>query len=149
MDEKKNAVYDAVVVLDTPIKIQNDRKETIQIYGLLYECDMRERNDLFVWSVQRYITYLMGCQQVQEKGGKLSPEIWMLPNEHIITLGNPVKNFIYKFLKPQLIKYRLVEFEKELEVKDEEHDDLFLISEKPLTRYDLAANNTKITKKQK
>ena len=149
MDEKKSAVYDAVVVLDTPIKIQNDRKETIQIYGLLYERKMRERNDLFVWSVQRYITYLMGCQQVQEKGGKLSPEIWMLPNEHIITLGNPVKNFIYKFLKPQMIKYRLVEFEKALDVKDEEHDDLFLISEKPLTRYDLAANNTKITKKQK
>ena len=149
MDEKKNAVYDAVVVLDTPIKIQNDRKETIQIYGLLYERKMRERNDLFVWSVQRYITYLMGCQQVQEKGGKLSPEIWMLPNEHIITLGNPVKNFIYKFLKPQLIKYRLVEFEKELDVKDDEHDDLFLISQEPLTRYDLAANNTKITKKQK
>ena len=149
MDEKKSAVYDAVVVLDTPIKIQNDRKETIQIYGLLYERDMRKRNDLFVWSVQRYITYLMGCQQVQEKGGKLSPEIWMLPNEHIITLGNPVKNFIYKFLKPQLIKYRLVEFEKELDVKDEEHDDLLLISQDPLTRYDLAANNTKITKKQK
>ena len=149
MDEKKNITYDAVVVLDTPIKIQNDRKETIQIYGLLYERDMRKRNDLFVWSVQRYITYLMGSQQVQEKGGKLSPEIWMLPNEHIITLGNPVKNFIYKFLKPQLIKYRLVEFEKELDVKDEEHDDLFLISEDPLTKYDLAANNTKITKKQK
>ena len=149
MDEKKSAAYDAVVVLDTPIKIQNDRKETIQIFGLLYERDMRKRNDLFVWSVQRYITYLMGCQQVQEKGGKLSPEIWMLPNEHIITLGNPVKNFIYKFLKPQLIKYRLVEFEKELDVKDEEHDDLFLISEDPLTRYDLATNNTKITKKQK
>ena len=149
MDENKNAVYDAVVVLDTPIKIQNDRKETIQIFGLLYERKMRERNDLFVWSVQRYITYLMGCQLVQEKGGKLSPEIWMLPNEHIITLGNPVKNFIYKFLKPQLIKYRLVEFEKALDIKDDEHDDLFLISNDPLTRYDLAANNTKITKKQK
>ena len=147
MDEKKNITYDAVVVLDTPIKIQNDRKETIQIYGLLYERKMRERNDLFVWSVQRYITYLMGCQQVQEKGGKLSPEIWMLPNEHIITLGNPVKNFIYKFLKPQLIKYRLVEFEKELDVKDEEHDDLFLISNEPLTRCKLL-DNTKISKKK-
>ena len=147
MDEKKSTAYDAVVVLDTPIKIQNDRKETIQIYGLLYERKMRERNDLFVWSVQRYITYLMGCQQVQEKGGKLSPEIWMLPNEHIITLGNPVKNFIYKFLKPQLIKYRLVEFNKELDVKDEEHDDLFLISQDPLTRCKLL-DNTKISKKK-
>ena len=147
MDEKKSTAYDAVVVLDTPIKIQNDRKETISIFGLLYERKMRERNDLFVWSVQRYITYLMGCQQVQEKGGKLSPEIWMLPNEHIITLGNPVKNFIYKFLKPQLIKYRLVEFEKELDVKDEEHDDLFLISEDPLTRCKLL-DDTKISKKK-
>ena len=56
MDKKKNAAYDAVVVLDPPIRIQNDRKETISIYGLLYERDMRERNDLFVWSGQRYIT---------------------------------------------------------------------------------------------
>ena len=149
MDEKKSTAYDAVVMLNTPIKIQNDRKETISIYGLLYERKMRERNDLFVWSVQRYITYLMGCQQVQEKGGKLSPEIWMLPNEHIITLGNPVKNFIYKFLKPQLIKYRLVEFEKALDVKDEEHDDLFLISQDPLTRYDLAANKKDKNKKNR
>ena len=52
MDEKKNAVYDAVVMLDTPIRIQHDRKETLSIFGLLYERDMRERNDLFVWSVQ-------------------------------------------------------------------------------------------------
>ena len=145
MDGRKNVTYDAVVVLDTPIKIQNDRKETIQIYALLYERDMRERNDLFVWSVQRYITYLMGCQQVQEKGGKLSPEIWMLPNEHIITLGNPVKNFIYKFLKPRLIKYRLVEFEKPMDVEDNERDDLFLISEDPLTRCKLL-DDTKISK---
>ena len=149
MDKEKKLLYDGVVLFDTTIKITNDHKETIQIYGLLYERKMRERNDLFVWSVQRYITYLMGCQQVQEKGGKLSPEIWMLPNEHIITLGNPVKNFIYKFLKPQLIKYRLVEFEKELDVKDEEHDDLFLISEKPLTRYDLAANKKDKNKKNR
>ena len=147
MDKGNKLLYDGVVLFDTPIKITNDRKETIQIFGLLYERKMRERNDLFVWSVQRYITYLMGSQQVQQRGGKLSPEIWMLPNEHIITLGNPVKNFIYKFLKPQLIKYRLVEFEKALDIKDEEHDDLFLISEKPLTRCKLL-DNTKISKKK-
>ena len=54
MDEKKNTAYDAVVILETPIRIVNDRKETIQIFGLLYERDMRKRNDLFVWSVQVY-----------------------------------------------------------------------------------------------
>ena len=147
MDKEKKLLYDGVVLFDTTIKITNDRKEDIPIYGLLYERKMRERNDLFVWSVQRYITYIMGCQQVQEKGGKLSPEIWMLPNEHIITLGNPVKNFIYKFLKPQLIKYRLVEFEKPIDVKDDEHDDLFLISQDPLARCKLL-DDTKISKKK-
>ena len=149
MDKEKKLLYDGVVLFDTTIKITNDRKEEIPIYGLLYERDARCRNDLFVWSVQRYITYLMGCQQVQEKGGKLSPEIWMLPNEHIITLGNPVKNFIYKYLKPQLIKYRLVEFDQPLEVKDEEHDDLFLISNDPLTRCNLSGNKNNIDKKNK
>ena len=145
MDGRKNVTYDAVVVLDTPIKIQNDRKETISIFGLLYERKMRERNDLFVWSVQRYITYLIGSQQVQQRGGKLSPEIWMLPNEHIITLRRPIKNFIYKLLKPQLIKYRLVEFNQPLDIKDDEHDDLFLISEDLLTRCKLL-DDTKISK---
>ena len=147
MDEKKSTAYDAVVVLDAPIKIQNDRKETIQIYGLLYERDMRKRNDLFVWSVQRYITYLMGCQQVQEKGGKLSPEIWKMPSGNIIQLTNAVKNFIYKLQRNLLLKYRLVEFNQPLDIKDEEHDDLFLISQNPLTRCKLL-DNTKISKKK-
>ena len=145
MDEKKNAVYDAVVVFDTPIKIQNDRKETIQIFGLLYERKMRERNDLFVWSVQRYIAYLMGCQEVQNKGGRIFPELWITAKEHIITFHTSVKNFIYKFVKPRLMKYRLVEFNQPLDIKDEEHDDLFLISEDPLIRCKLL-DNTKISK---
>ena len=149
MDEKKNALYDAVVVLDTPIKIQNDRKETIQIFGLLYERKMRERNDLFVWSVQRYITYLMGTELLLNKGGESAPEIWKMPSGNIIQLTNAVKNFIYKLQRNLLLKYRLVEFNQPLDIKDEEHDDLFLISNEPLTRYDLAANNTKMTKKKK
>ena len=148
MDEKKNVAYDAVVMLDTPIKIQNDRKETIQIYGLLYERDMRERNDLFVWSVQRYITYLMGTELLLNKGGESAPEIWKMPSGNIIQLTNAVKNFIYKLQRNLLLKYRLVEFNQPLEIKDEEHDDLFLISQDPLTRCKLL-DNTKISKKQK
>ena len=148
MDEKKNAVYDAVVMLDTPIKIQNDRKETIQIYGLLYERKMRERNDLFVWSVQRYIIYLMGTELLLNKGGESAPEIWKMPSGNIIQLTNAVKNFIYKLQRNLLLKYRLVEFNQPLDIKDEEHDDLFLISQNPLTRCNLL-NNTKISKKQK
>ena len=148
MDEKKNAAYDAVVVLDSPIRIQNDRKETISIFGLLYERKMRERNDLFVWSVQRYITYLMGTELLLNKGGESAPEIWKMPSGNIIQLTNAVKNFIYKLQRNLLLKYRLVEFNQPLDIKDEEHDDLFLISQNPLTRCNLL-NNTKITKKQK
>ena len=147
MNEKRNAVYDAVVVLDTPIKIQNDRKETIQIYGLLYERKMRKRNDLFVWSVQRYITYLMGTELLLNKGGESAPEIWKMPSGNIIQLTNAVKNFIYKLQRNLLLKYRLVEFNQPLDIKDEEHDDLFLISNKPLTRCKLL-DNTKISKKK-
>ena len=149
MDKGNKLLYDGVVLFDTPIKITNDRKETIQIYGLLYERKMRERNDLFVWSVQRYITYLMGTELLLNKGGESAPEIWKMPSGNIIQLTNAVKNFIYKLQRNLLLKYRLVEFNQPLDIKDEEHDDLFLISQDPLTRYDLAANNTKITKKKK
>ena len=149
MDKGNNLLYDGVVLFDTPIKIINDRKETIQIFGLLYERKMRERNDLFVWSVQRYITYLMGTELLLNKGGESAPEIWKMPSGNIIQLTNAVKNFIYKLQRNLLLKYRLVEFNQPLDIKDEEHDDLFLISNEQLTRYDLAANNTKITKKKK
>ena len=149
MDEKKNAVYDAVVVLDTPIKIQNDRKETISIFGLLYERKMRERNDLFVWSVQRYITYLMGTELLLNKGGESTPEIWKMPSGNILQLTNAVKNFIYKLQRNLLLKYRLVEFNQPLDIKDEEHDDLFLISQDPLTRCNLAGNKNNKDKKNK
>ena len=148
MDKGNKLLYDGVVLFDTPIKITNDRKEIIQIFGLLYERKMRERNDLFVWSVQRYITYLMGTELLLNKGGESAPEIWKMPSGNIIQLTNAVKNFIYKLQRNLLLKYRLIEFNQPLDIKDEEHDDLFLISQNPLTRCNLL-NNTKITKKQK
>ena len=147
MDKGNKLLYDGVVLFDTPIKITNDRKETIQIFGLLYERKMRERNDLFVWSVQRYITYLMGTELLLNKGGESAPEIWKMPSGNIIQLTNAVKNFIYKLQRNLLLKYRLVEFNQPLDVKDEEHDDLFLISQNPLTRCKLL-DNTKISKKK-
>ena len=149
MDKGNKLLYDGVVLFDTPIKIINDRKETIQIYGLLYERKMRERNDLFVWSVQRYITYLMGTELLLNKGGESAPEIWKMPSGNIIQLTNAVKNFIYKLQRNLLLKYRLVEFNQPLDIKDDEHDDLFLISQDPLTKYDLAANKEDKKKKNK
>ena len=149
MDKKKSTAYDAVVVFDTPIQIVNDRKETISIFGLLYERKMRERNDLFVWSVQRYITYLMGTELLLNKGGESAPEIWKMPSGNIIQLTNAVKNFIYKLQRNLLLKYRLVEFNQPLDIKDEEHDDLFLISNEPLTRCNLAGNKNNKDKKNK
>ena len=51
--------YDAVVKFNIPILIQDDNGELHTIYGILYNQQRKHRDDLFLWEVNRYITYLM------------------------------------------------------------------------------------------
>lgn len=60
---KNEEHYDAIVSFDEPIMIQDDNGELHTIYGILYNQKRRHHDDLFLWEVNRYITYLMGCSR--------------------------------------------------------------------------------------
>ena len=142
MSKEQSTIYDAMVVFDSPIEIMTDSGERISIFGLLYEKERKHKNDLWMWGLNRYICYLQGCQRVQEKGGRLATELWISSKQNLLTLRTPLKNLIYRIIKHRMIGYRQLEFTRPLEIRPTEHEDLFLTSSEPLTRYDLKGDMT-------
>ena len=142
MSKEQSTIYDAMVVFDSPIEIMTDSGERISIFGLLYEKERKHKDDLWTWQLNRYICYLQGCQRIQERGGRLAPELWISSKQNLLTLRTPLKNLIYRIIKHRMIGYRQLEFTRPLEIRPTEHEDLFLTSSEPLTRYDLKGDMT-------
>ena len=135
MDKMKRSKYDAIVCFYLPIHIKNDEGDTIPIYGILYDKDARHKDDLWTWQLNRYICFLQGCERVQINGGKLAPEVWYTYSGRMIELTNQHKNFIYRIMKKDMMDYRITEFVSPIEYKPEEIDDIFIISEELMKRY--------------
>ena len=143
MVKEKQPMYDAVVVFDVPVEIANDRGERIYIFGLLYDKTLKHKDDLWTWELNRYLCYLQGCQTVQTNNGKLAPELWITPDEQLIALKVETKNYIYRIMRERMQGYRVVEYDQPLDLKPEEHEDLFVISKEPLVRYHLTDDKNK------
>lgn len=138
--EKKDHLdcdYNGFVCFDTPIVIVNDSNEPIPIYGLLYNINKLHLNDLGFWSLNRYICYLLGCENVQKNGGTLAHETWITPDENIISLNVEYKNFIYKTMRHKMIGYKLCESELPFDILEGESDDIFVISDEFLIRNEI------------
>ena len=135
MDSKSK--YNGVIVLTDPVYIKDSKGNTIYIYGILYDMLWKIKDDLFSWECQRYLAYLYGIQRCQYNKGVIEPDVWITENGAMIILDESTKNFIYKVMRPDIPVYRLVEFEKPLELEDGESEDCFLTSFKPLERYNI------------
>ena len=133
MDSKSK--YNGVVVLTDPVYINDSKGNTIYIYGILYNMLWKMKDDLFSWECQRYLAYLYGIQRSQYSKAVIEPDVWITENGAMIILDDSTKNYIYKVIRPDIPVYRLVEFEKHLELEDNEYEECFLTSPKPLERY--------------
>lgn len=131
MDSK---CYDGVVVFHTPVQIRDDHDEIITIYGLLYNREQKHADDLWTWELNRYISYLQGCQRVQQKGCKLAPGLIITATDNIIALNNRLKSLIYRIMKKDMIWYRLLEPEKPFTIEPDEVEDIFIISKQFVKR---------------
>lgn len=112
--------YDAVVKFNIPILIQDDNGELHTIYGILYNQQRKHRDDLFLWEVNKYITYLMGCSRAVINGGSIAPELWVAKSGEMIILDNGAKDYIYQTMKDEMIGYRLLEFNSPLDILPED-----------------------------
>ena len=136
--------YDSVVVFDRGITIDDGPvKEggngVCTIYGLLYNREQRHKISPVRWleSTLMTITYLMGCERLQNNGGDMSKTEWFLPNGRVVPLTYQVRYFIHSTLLPEIIGHRIVEFPKQFELGFRQSDGMFLLSREPLERLGL------------
>ena len=133
--------YDSVVIFDKGITIDDGPREeggngVCTIYGLLYNHNERHSSSPEGWFKNHlmYITYLMGCERLQQKGGDMDKKTWYLPTGKVVRLTYPVREFIYKTLLPELIGYRIMEFDHPIQLLPGENDKIFLLTQTPLVR---------------
>lgn len=134
MAKKIKSDYNGMVVLSAPINILDDNGRIISIYALLYDTQ-KHFDDLWQWELNRYISYLLGCVQVQEKDCEISPELWILSNGNMIPLAVGHKNLIHKIMKSKIEPYLISEYEKRIEFYEDEVEDMWVISPAPLIRH--------------
>lgn len=141
MEKHFNSQYDGVALLQEPIILKNDEDTYIPIYGILYNKGERHREDMWTWSLNRYICYLQSCQQAQNDGYQIAPEVWFLEDGNKVELNSEHKNFIYKTMKDKMADYRIVEQEKPFVFKELENDGIFVLSRIFWERYNNIGND--------
>ena len=139
-------VWDSIILFDSlPVSIKNDEGKEITIWGILYNKQDRHEDDLFIFEVNRYLAYLRFCQELQSKGGELSPDEIELPDENRISLQISHKNLLYRLYRDKIFWYFLIEKDT-LDLKPSEVDGNFLISEEPLKRMKIDYEKKEIKK---
>ena len=136
--------YDSLVIFDRGITIDDGPREdggngVCTIYGLLYNHNEKHRSSPKGWmkTILMCTTYLMGCERLQKNNGDMDKENWYFPSGKVVRLTLPVREFIYNSLLPEMIGYRIMEFNHSVDLRDGDNDGIFLISKKPLVRMGL------------
>lgn len=128
--------YNGVVIFDEPVKIKDDEGKPIPIFGILYNKDEKHRDDIWLWELNRFLTYLVASARVQERNGKIAPEMWILGSGQTINLNVENKNLIYRLLKDEIPSYKVKEFDEPFkDIKEGETEGEFVVSESFLERY--------------
>lgn len=134
----KDREYNSVVVFERGITFKDDKGNPIKIWGLLFNKEKSNPNDLYMWSLNRYICYLLSAEGVESRGGEIEQEMWTCDKGKMtLVMTNNMKNFIYKSLKKDTISYRIIEYDKTVEIMNGEHVDSFIVSPNPLIRLGL------------
>lgn len=133
--------YDSVVIFERAITIDDGPREEggngiCNIYGLLYNRKVLHgfNPEEFIKAILMKTGYLMGCERLQQRGGDMTKTEWYLPSGRVIKLTYEVKEFIYKTLLPELVDYRIMEFDQPIQFLPGENDKIFLLTQAPLVR---------------
>ncbi len=128
MSSDNDKCFDGAVVFQDPINIRDDHDEVITIYGLLYNQEQKHTDDLWTWELNRYICYLQGCERAQDNGCRLAPGLLITATDNIIALNYRFKSLIYKIMKEDMTRYRLVEPSEPFGILPDDTEDIFITS---------------------
>lgn len=132
---EKEKSYDAMVIFDRPVNLKTDDDQTVTIYGITYNMAEAHKNDLGIWCLNRYISYLEGVYRVQKNGGKIAPELIITSFGRDINLTNEIKNLIYRIMRDKMTSYRVYESDSPLQLEPDECDGNLIISKALIDRY--------------
>lgn len=137
-----NESFDSVILFDHPINIDDgpEGKPDIKtIWGLLYNRSER-RYEGWYKDMLGEITYVMGCERLQNNQGDMSKTHWYLPSGKVIPISPAMVCFVYQTLSPDIINFRIIEFDHPIEFKAGENDGIYLLSNQPFIRCGLIKN---------
>lgn len=126
--------YDGFVLFESPVIIRDDLDHPNIIFGLLFEKEKLHKDDLGMWQLNRFISYLNGCVNVQSNNGEIWPDKLITSDGKEIKLTVEVKNCIYHIMKPKMMRYRIIESPEPFEINETETEDRYVISEEFLIR---------------
>ena len=144
MAEKNTGYYDSVVILDSPIVLRDDEGEGIYIYGLLYEKERSHQDEIFIWELRRYLSYLKGCEKILDNGCALAPEIWVMEDGRMINLTVEHKNLIHRIMGDRIQSFTLEETNQPLILNPEHTEDIFVTSPEFFIENDLVKDTLTI-----
>lgn len=137
-----NESFDSAILFDKPIVIDDGpagEPDFITIWGILYNRAERSYEGWYK-DMMIEICYLMGSQRLQYNGGDISKTKWYLPSGKVIPISHAMIYFVFKTLSPNIIDFRIIEFDNPINFKKGENDGIYLLSNQPFIRYGLIKN---------
>lgn len=125
-----------MVVFERPIQIN----EQI-IHGIVYDKKVEQISTEMGYDLKDYISYLVGCEHFLKNGGSISEDgrIWFYPNGVHELYYNHTLQRLLEILMRDIVKTRIIEFDKPIEWKEGEVDDegtpCFIIDHALIERY--------------
>ncbi len=125
-----------MVIFERPVQIAENT-----IHGILYDKRVEQIYTDMGYDISDYISYMVGCEQFLKNGGSISMDgsIWFYPDGVHELLYNFTLQRLLEMLMRDIVKTRIIEFDKPIEWKEGEVDDegapCFIIDHALIERY--------------
>lgn len=130
--------YDAMVVLEQPIKIENN-----VIYGIVYNTEVEyqdaDDNKNFNDRIDTYCAYMLALSRFLEEGGHVSLDkyTWTYPNGDTLDLRNrEVREGVAKLMKGK-VRYKTLEYSQPLVLSKGDIDDDLILNPTVIEKYSI------------
>ena len=137
---KKRKDFNGLILFKTPIIIEDAPPNGLRsIWGFFYDKEEAHANDLWSWTVNCFIAYLIGCNRCQQSGGQVFKDKWITKDGNPIPMTPHTRNFTYKVLKDieGIPEYRVIEAEEKFFIPPMERNGSFLTCHAFVDRYEL------------
>lgn len=142
---KNDSILDRMAVFERPLHV-----EDTDVYGIIYNAEVAQRNKDLGGDISDYIAYLVGCEYFEKNGGVICDGgyLWQLPDGvHSISCNCALHRLLGVLMK-NVVGFKTLEFKEPIHCNDDEVDNdkegsCFILRQELIDRY-----TTKITEEK-